>query len=76
MIAIKDVEKPSDCWSCPLYFILSRKDAGYCYPSAKAIDFEKAKYEYTDCPIIDLQDGLYQVKGEKIWKYHGKGEKK
>ena len=82
MIAINDMQMPSSCYECNMYWV---SDWGWAYCRAsKSITFIRTCDTYTyleykkrhdECPLTDLPDGLYQVQGDKIWKYHGKGEK-
>ena len=69
-ILIKDMQMPETCAHCRLMV------DGWCY----AMQAESHYGIRTDgkpewCPLIALPDGLYQVQGESIWKYHRRGER-
>ena len=71
MIAIKNVKIPDGgCLFCPFEYGFDCRNRESIRKSTRG----DGRPDW--CPLIDLPDGLYQVQGEKIWKYHGKGEKR
>ena len=83
MIAIKNMEMLHDCPMCPMSHWAYNGDFTGCNVAGGKRHIRKSDREFWEsssrpdwCPLTDLPDGLYQVQGEKIWKYHGKGEKR
>lgn len=71
MIAIKNVKMPDGgCLFCSFDYGFNCRNRESIRKSARG----DGRPDW--CPLIDLSDGLYQVQGEKIWKYKGKGEKR
>ena len=69
MIAINGMEMPSGCLFCPFEYGFDCRNRESIRKSARG----DGRPDW--CPLTDLPDGLYQVQGEKIWKYHGKGKR-
>jgi hypothetical protein len=74
MIAI-DIPMPEKCYDCPCLHVMFGDK--YCPASGMHLNVTpNTEGRPRCCPLTDLPDGLYQVQGEEIWKYHGKGEKR
>ena len=72
MAVLIDMKMPQNCGECRLMV------NAWCY--ALADDDERGigiRYDRRPdfCPLTELSDGLYQVQGERIWKYQGKGKR-
>ena len=73
-IMIKGMEMPSGCLFCQFEHGIDCNAVRGKHENIRQYIIDGGRPN--DCPLTDLPDGLYQVQGEKIWKYHGKGEKK
>lgn len=74
MIAIKGMKMPKICLGCSFCRVVDYGAMLFCnvlYTPCTAGNERRLD----NCPLTELHDGLYQIQAEKIWKYHGKGER-
>lgn len=75
-LLIPNETMPKSCSVCPCF----RAIEGECMaePITFGDNYGWANFTRPDwCPLIEinLDDGLYQVQDDRIWKYKGRGER-
>lgn len=69
MAVIINMDMPKHCGECRL------RANSWCY----VVPVQKVSFDGRPewCPLIEinLDDGLYQVQDDRIWKYKGRGER-
>lgn len=73
-----DMEMPKNCAECPCFRHdnLDGIDGYQCNLTLDTWDVnanERWASRGSNCPLVYLSDGLYQVEKGEIWKYQGKG---